>query len=123
MRTFQRKLLSLQRFQRQQIIAESNYWIEYFVSYSSGRNSGVHQATKEYEIEVSNSTDFNHSIDVFVAKGDKVSIQVPKSSKYHKVKRIQEADFLQYFNQALYKLDQLDTCGGEYYIALENSNV
>lgn len=88
----------MQRFQRQQIIAESNYWIEHFVSYSSGRNSGVHQATKEYEIEVSNSTDFNHSIDVFVAKGDKVSIQVPKSSKYHKVKRIQEADFLQYFN-------------------------
>ena len=41
-----------------------------------------------------------------------MSIQVPKSSKYHKVKRIQEADFLQYFNQTLYKLDQLDTCGG-----------
>ena len=76
----------------------------------------MHQATKEYKIEVSDSTDFNPSIDVFVAKGDKMSIQVPKSSKYHKVKRIQEADFLQYFNQTLYKLDQLDTCGGEYYI-------
>lgn len=97
-------------------MTDSNYWIEHFVSYSSGRNSGVHQATKEYEIEVSDSTDFNPSIDVFVAKGDKMSIQVPKSSKYHKVKRIQEADFLQYFNQTLYKLDQLDTCGCEYYI-------
>lgn len=64
----------------------------------------MHQATKEYEIEVSDSTDFNPSIDVFVAKGDKMSIQVPKSSKYHKVQRIQEADFLQYFNQTLYKL-------------------
>ena len=52
-------------------MAESNYWIEHFVTYSSGRNSGVHQATKEYEIEVSDSTDFNPSIDVFVAKGDK----------------------------------------------------
>ena len=80
----------------------------------------MHQATKEYEIEVSDSTDFNPSIDVFVAKGDKMSIQVPKSSKYHKVKRIQEADFLQYFNQTLYKLDQLDTCGGEYYIDTED---
>lgn len=57
---------------------------------------------------------------MFVAKGDKVSIQVPKSSKYHKVQRIQEADFLQYFNQTLYKLDQLNTCGGEYYIDTEN---
>lgn len=101
-------------------MTDSNYWIEHFVSYSSGRNSGVHQATKEYEIEVSDSTDFNPSIDVFVAKGDKMSIQVPKSSKYHKVKRIQEADFLQYFNQTLYKLDQLDTCGGEYYIDTED---
>lgn len=42
-------------------MAESNYWIEHFVTYSSGRNSGVHQATKEYEIEVSDSTDFNPS--------------------------------------------------------------
>ena len=48
-----------------------------------------------------------------------MSIQAPKSSKYHKVKRIQEADFLQYFNQTLYKLDHLDTCGGEYYIDTE----
>lgn len=80
----------------------------------------MHQATKEYEIEVSDSVDFNPSIDVFVAKGDKMSFQVPKSSKYHKVKRIQEADFLQYFNQTLYKLDQLDTCGGEYYIDTED---
>ena len=31
-------------------MTDSNYWIEHFVSYSSGRNSGVHQATKEYEI-------------------------------------------------------------------------
>lgn len=70
---------------------------------------------------MSDSTDFNPSIDVLVAKGDKMSIQVPKSSKYHKVKRIQEADFLQYFNQTLYKLGQLDTCGGEYYIDTEDN--
>ena len=68
----------------------------------------MHQATKEYEIEVSDSTDFNPSLDVFAVKGDKMSIHVPNSSKYHKVKRIQEADFLQYFNQTLYKLDKLD---------------
>ena len=48
----------------------------------------MHLTTKKYEIEVSDSTDFNPSIDVFVVKGDKVTIQVPKSSKYHKVKRI-----------------------------------
>ncbi len=34
-------------------MTDCNYWIEHYVSYSSGRNSGVHQATKEYEIEVS----------------------------------------------------------------------
>lgn len=43
-------------------MTDSNYWIEHFVSYSSGRNSGVHQATKEYEIEVSDSTDCKHPI-------------------------------------------------------------
>ena len=76
----------------------------------------MHQASKDFEIKVSESADFNPSIDVYVARGDKMSIQVPKSTKYHKVKRIQEADFLQYFNQTLYRLDHLDSSGGEYYI-------
>ena len=49
-----------------------------------------------------------------------MSIQVPKSTKYHKVKRIQAADFLQYFNQTLYRLDHLETSGGEYYINTED---
>jgi hypothetical protein len=97
-------------------MTESNYWVENYVSYLSSRNAGVHQASKDFEIEVSESVDFNPSIDVYVARGDKMSIQVPKSTKYHKVKRIQEADFLQYYNQTLYRLDHLDTSGGEYYI-------
>lgn len=97
-------------------MADSNYWIEHYVSYSSARNSGVHQVTKDYEIEVSDSVDFNPSIDVYVTRNEKLSIQVPKSTKYHKVKRILAADFLQYFNQTLYKLDHLETSGGEYYI-------
>lgn len=97
-------------------MTESNYWVENYVSYLSYRNAGVHQASKDFELEVSESVDFNPSIDVYVARGDKMSIQVPKSTKYHKVKRIQEADFLQYFNQTLYRLDHLDTSGGEYYI-------
>ena len=79
-------------------MTESNYWVENYVSYLSSRNAGVHQASKDFEIEVSESVDFNPSIDVYVARGDKMSIQVPKSTKYHKVKRIQEADFLQYYN-------------------------
>ena len=58
-------------------MTDSNYWIEHYVSYSSARNSGVHQVTKDYEIEVSDSVDFNPSIDVYVARGDKMSIQVP----------------------------------------------
>ena len=95
-------------------MTESNYWVENYVSYLSSRNVGVHQASKDFEIEVSESVDFNPSIDVYVARGDKMSIQVPKSTKYHKVKRIQEADSLQYFNQTLYRLDHLDTSGGEY---------
>lgn len=78
-------------------MTESNYWVENYVSYLSSRNAGVHQASKDFELEVSESVDFNPSIDVYVARGDKMSIQVPKSTKYHKVKRIQEADFLQYF--------------------------
>ena len=49
-----------------------------------------HQATKLYEIEVSDSADFNPSMDVLVAKGDKRSIQVSKSSKRHKAQRIGE---------------------------------
>jgi hypothetical protein len=49
-----------------------------------------------------------------------MSIQVPKSKKYHKIKRIQEADFLQYYNQTLYRLDHLDTSGGEYYINIDD---
>ena len=97
-------------------MTDSNYWIEHYVSYSSARNFGVHQVTKDYEIEVSDSVDFNPSIDVYVARNEKLSIQVPKSTKYHKVKRIQATDFLQYFNQTLYKLDHLETSGGEYYI-------
>lgn len=101
-------------------MAESNYWIEHYVSYSSARNSGVHQVTKDYEIEVSDSVDFNPMIDVYIARNEKLSIQVPKSSKYHKIKRIQEADFLQYFNQTLYRLDHLETSGVEYYIDSED---
>ena len=101
-------------------MTESNYWIENYVSYSSANSAGVHQASKEYEIEVSESVDFNPSIDVYVARGDKMSIQVPKSTKYHKVKRIQAADFLQYFNQTLYGLDHLETSDGEYYINTED---
>ena len=58
-------------------MTESNYWIENYVSYSSANSAGVHQASKEYEIEVSESVDFNPSIDVYVARGDKMSIQVP----------------------------------------------
>ena len=80
----------------------------------------MHQANKEFEIEVSDSVDFNPMIDVYVAKNEKLSIQVPKSSKYQKVKRIQEADFLHYFNQTLYRLDHLETTGGEYYIDTED---
>lgn len=91
------KPVSLHRYQRQRIMTNSNYWIEHYVSYSSARNYGVHQVTIDYEIEVSDSVDFNPSIDVYVARGDKMSIQVPKSTKYHKVKRIQATDFLQYF--------------------------
>ena len=98
-------------------MTESNYWVE---NYVSSRNAGVHQARKDFEIEVSESVDFNPSIDVYVARGDKMSIQVPKSTKYYKVKRIQEADFLQYFNQTLYRLDHLETSGGEYYINTED---
>lgn len=64
---------------------ESNYWVE---NYVSSRNAGVHQASKNFEIEVSESVDFNPSIDVYVARGDKMSIQVPKSTKYHKIKEI-----------------------------------
>ena len=88
-------------------MAESNYWIEHYVSYSSARNSGVHQVTKDYEIEVADSVDFNPMIDVYVARNEKLSILVPKSSKYHKIKRIQEADFMQYFNQTLPDFDSL----------------
>lgn len=80
----------------------------------------MHQVTKDYEIEVSDSVDFNPMIDVYVARNEKLSIQVPKSSKYHKIKRIQEADFLQYFNQTLYRLDHLETSGVEYYIDSED---
>lgn len=63
----------------------SNYWVENYVSYLSSRNAGVHQSSKDFKIEVSESVDFNPSIDVYVARGDKKSIQVPKSTKYHKV--------------------------------------
>lgn len=62
-------------------MTESDYWVE---NYVSSRNAGVHQASKNFEIEVSESVDFNSSIDVYVARGDKMSIQVPKSTKYHK---------------------------------------
>ena len=85
-------------------MTDSNYLIEHYVSCSSARNSGVHQVTKDYEIEVSDSVDITPSIDVYVARNEKLSIQVPKSTKYHKDKRIQSADFLKYFNQTLYKL-------------------
>lgn len=80
----------------------------------------MHQASKNFEIEVSESVDFNPSIDVYVARSDKMSIQVPKSTKYHKIKRIQEADFLQYYNQTLYRLGHLDTSDGEYYINIDD---
>lgn len=80
----------------------------------------MHQVTKDYEIEVSDSVDFNPMIDVYVARNEKLSILVPKSSKYHKIKRIQEADFMQYFNQTLYRLDHLETSGVEYYIDSED---
>ena len=117
---FKRNPISLHRFQRQCIMIDSNYWIENFVSYSSPRSGSVHQANKEFEIEVSDSVDFNPMIDVYIAKNEKLSIQVPKSSKYQKVKRIQEEDFLHYFNQTLYRFDHLETTGGEYYIDTED---
>lgn len=101
-------------------MTESNFWIENYVSYSSARSAGVHQANKEFEIEVSDSVDFNPSIEVSVTRSQKISIQVPKSSKYHKVKRIQEADFLQYFNQTLGALQRLELSEGEYYIDTDN---
>lgn len=66
-------------------MTESNFWIENYVSYSSARSAGVHQANKEFEIEVSDSVDFNPSIEVSVTRSQKISIQVPKSSKYHNV--------------------------------------
>lgn len=46
----------------------------------------------------------------------KCPFKFPSQASICIVKRIKEADFLQYFNQTLYKLDQLDTSGGEYYI-------
>jgi len=52
-------------------MTERNYWVENYVSYLSYRNAGVHQASKDFKIEVSESVDFNPSIDVYVARGDK----------------------------------------------------
>lgn len=75
-------------------MTDSNYWVENYVSYTSVNDSSVHLASKQFEIVVSDSVDFNPSIEVSVSRDSKISIQVPKSTKYHKVKRIQEADFL-----------------------------
>ncbi len=97
-------------------MTESNYWVGTYVSPSSPERSTIHQASKDFDIDLSGSVDWNPEIEVTVARNDKFSIQVPKSSKYHKVKRIQEADFLQFFNQTLHYLQHLDLTGGEYYI-------
>ena len=111
-----RIVVSLQRPQRQHIMTESNYWVGTYVSPSSPDKSTIHQASKDFDIDLSGSVDWNPGIEVTVARNDKFSIQVPKSSKYHKVKRIQEADFLQFFNQTLHYFQHLDINGGEYYI-------
>ena len=95
---------------------DSNYWVGTYVSPSSPDRSTIHQASKDFDIDLSGSVDWNPGIEVTVARNDKFSIQVPKSSKYHKVKRIQEADFLQFFNQTLHYFQHLDINGGEYYI-------
>lgn len=78
------------------------------MSSSSPDRSTIHQASKGFDIVLSGSVDWNPEIEVTVARNDKFSIQVPKSTKYHKVRRIQEADFLQFFNQTLHYFQHLD---------------
>lgn len=102
-------------------MAESNYWVGTYVSPSSPDRSTIHQASKDFDIDLSRSSGWNPEIEITVARNDKFSIQVPKSTKYHKVKGIQEADFLQFFNQTLHYFQHLDINRGEYYMILLTS--
>lgn len=101
-------------------MTKSNYWIERPVSNSSNGHAGVHQASKDFIIIVSDSADFSPSMEVCVGRADCFSIQVPRSTKTHKVNRVREDDFLQYFNQTMATFRRLDPGGGEYYIDTED---
>ena len=101
-------------------MTKSNYWIERPVSNSSNGHAGVHQASKDFIIIVSDSADFSPSMEVCVGRADCFSIQVPRSTKIHKVNRVREDDFLQYYNQALAAFRRLEPGGGEYYIDTED---
>lgn len=57
---------------------DSNYWVGTYVSPSSPDRSTLHQASKDFDIDLSGSTDWNPEIEVTVARNDKLSIQVPK---------------------------------------------
>ena len=101
-------------------MTKSNYWIERPVSNSSNSYAGVHQANKDFIIIVSDSADFSPSMEVCVGRADCFSIQVPRSTKTHKVSRVREDDFLQYYNQALAAFRRLEQGDGEYYIDTED---
>ena len=62
-------------------MTKSNYWIERPVSNSSNGHAGVHQASKDFIIIVSDSADFSPSMEVCVGRADCFSIQVPRSTK------------------------------------------
>ena len=101
-------------------MAKCNYWIKRPISSSSNGCAGVYQASKDYIIEVSDSADFSPYIEVCVGRADSISIQVPRSSKSLKVNRVQEDDFLQYFNLTLAAFQRLEPGNGEYYIDTED---
>lgn len=57
---------------------DSNYWVGTYVSPSSPDRSTIHQASKDFDIDLSGSVDWNPGIEVTVARNDKFSIQVTK---------------------------------------------
>ena len=97
-------------------MTKSNFWIKEPASPSSSGFIEVHQASRDFFIEVYDSADTRPSMDVCISRGDNFPIKVPGSSKTYKVSRILENDFLPPFLQTLASFRRLETGGGEYYI-------
>jgi hypothetical protein len=97
-------------------MTKSNFWIKEPVSPSSVGFIEVHQASKDFFIDVLDSAGTRPSLNVCISRGDSFSIRIPGSSKSYKVSRILENDFLPPFLQTLATFRRLETGGGEYYI-------